>query len=684
MAPWLLVLERTLIEIDYLIRCMRANQTCKGNMTASGATKGMQSPRRTEWSVHFLSRAPLWCLNSRATSRVVTLVTAFVLCLESAHGQPLTLTSAVVVGGVTESSARFWIRLSGQSAVRIELSTDSSFSAALSTNTDSTRPARNYATIVNVAGLQADTKYFYRPWVSEAPLAVAGSFMTFPPKGTAVSFTFGFGSCQQSGNSLPSSNAPGNVFREVIKFQPRFFLQIGDWGYPDTTDNLPFDSTFFAADFARVQATYLTKYSPDYPMDSLLRMSPVDYVYDDHDFMNNNSSALCSDFTVANKPNQFSADYVAREIVNPPGARENSIRGYIENMPSYPLPDSTRGIYHTFSYGNADFFVLDLRSERSPNLEPFVKNAGTNKWEFDPAPSHSIVGRDAAPGSGESQLTWLLNGLRASKATWKFLVSTVPFNQGYSRAMTLALLLQDFTVNVPEYPPGTALIGAAFELADKWIGFPADADTLLSVLSLNSIKNVIVLSGDSHTAALDDGANAGLPEILAGGLDITNSKVVKFLADFGINVWDKGGQGLSTQTFNNAFGKVTVFGQDSVRLSLVDEFGLEFATYTVPNSLTGIRPRAEAAGEMAFSLRQNYPNPFNPVTIIQYEVPHASDVVLEVYNLLGQSVARLVHENQRAGLHQATFDGSRLASGAYIYRLTAGSFMSSKVMLLLK
>ena len=66
---------------------------------------------------------------------------------------------------------------------------------------------------------------------------------------------------------------------------------------------------------------------------------------------------------------------------------------------------------------------------------------------------------------------------------------------------------------------------------------------------------MIVLSGDSHTAAIDDGANAQLPEIMAGGLDITNSEIVKILSDFGINIWNKGGQGLTTSEFNNAFGK---------------------------------------------------------------------------------------------------------------------------------
>ncbi|MCL5029400.1 MAG: T9SS type A sorting domain-containing protein [Bacteroidetes bacterium] len=85
-----------------------------------------------------------------------------------------------------------------------------------------------------------------------------------------------------------------------------------------------------------------------------------------------------------------------------------------------------------------------------------------------------------------------------------------------------------------------------------------------------------------------------------------------------------------------------------------------------------------------FELNQNYPNPFNPVTIISYSIPVSSYVRLEVYSITGQRVKLLVDETQSAGLHNMKFDGSSLSSGVYIYRLTAGEFVVSKKMQLLK
>ena len=74
-----------------------------------------------------------------------------------------------------------------------------------------------------------------------------------------------------------------------------------------------------------------------------------------------------------------------------------------------------------------------------------------------------------------------------------------------------------------------------------------------------------------------------------------------------------------------------------------------------------------------FTLSQNYPNPFNPTTTIVYTVPKTSHVTIEVFNLLGQSVAHLVDRTMHPGTYTANLDASGFTTGIYFYRLTAGS-----------
>ena len=85
-----------------------------------------------------------------------------------------------------------------------------------------------------------------------------------------------------------------------------------------------------------------------------------------------------------------------------------------------------------------------------------------------------------------------------------------------------------------------------------------------------------------------------------------------------------------------------------------------------------------------FSLNQNYPNPFNSATAIQYSILQRSNVVLKVFDILGNEITTLVNEEKDQGVYTITFDANSLASGLYLYRIQADSFIDTKKMILLK
>jgi hypothetical protein len=85
-----------------------------------------------------------------------------------------------------------------------------------------------------------------------------------------------------------------------------------------------------------------------------------------------------------------------------------------------------------------------------------------------------------------------------------------------------------------------------------------------------------------------------------------------------------------------------------------------------------------------YTLAQNFPNPFNPTTRIEFGVPSAGHVRLEVFNTLGDQVATLVDQNMDPGYHQVPFDGARFATGVYFYRLVTEHTVLMKKMVLVK
>jgi photosystem II stability/assembly factor-like uncharacterized protein len=136
------------------------------------------------------------------------------------------------------------------------------------------------------------------------------------------------------------------------------------------------------------------------------------------------------------------------------------------------------------------------------------------------------------------------------------------------------------------------------------------------------------------------------------------------------------GSGTTTEVKNYSYNDNTVQpGNYVYRLKQVDYNG----TYTYSPEV-----EVDVTTPLTFNLEQNYPNPFNPSTTINYSVPEAGNILLSVYNTVGEEVAVLVNGYSESGRFNVTFDASNLPSGVYLYKLQSANTVQTKKMMLLK
>ena len=147
------------------------------------------------------------------------------------------------------------------------------------------------------------------------------------------------------------------------------------------------------------------------------------------------------------------------------------------------------------------------------------------------------------------------------------------------------------------------------------------------------------------------------------------------------------GNGTATTNHNYTFTDEGIAGKVYYRLKQVDYNG----TYSYSNVI-----EVSGVTVSTIQLEQNYPNPFNPATTIKYQLGNDGFVNLKIFNALGEEVAELVNQYQKAGSYSVTFDASHsgtsesfrlarnLSSGVYVYQLTAGEYKENRKMLMIK
>ena len=231
--------------------------------------------------------------------------------------------------------------------------------------------------------------------------------------------------------------------------------------------------------------------------------------------------------------------------------------------------------------GNCEFFFLDTRANANSPVHAFHYDDLTNVWSFQPPPGHSILGAE--------QMEWLKTGLQNSTADWKFIVGGVPFNPQLKMLIDFGLEFQDLPLTIAGNDGTGFRLAASF--AGYWAGYPEDVETLTNFVSDNKLRNLIFISGDTHHNVMDDGTNSFFPELNASGLSVTGTNLAYFIDLFAPlfgfpaardSLWNRGGNGLGNMNFKNAFGKIEVFGNDSVRLCVIDEDNLPISCFSVP------------------------------------------------------------------------------------------------------
>lgn len=416
---------------------------------------------------------------------------------------------------------------------------------------------------IHLSNLQAYTRYEYT--ISTKDQSIQGSFRTFPEEGQKGSYTFVTGSCQETENR--------KVFDAIPKHEPLFMMHTGDWAYPDVRIGRD-----YAAKYETVALSYTYKYNED-KMKEMLLSIPMNYAYDDHDHVNNGSGRFYSNDHTFKKTGLFKIENKLYARRFPFFWHTNVVKGYMEFFPHYEMADTAEAIHHSFKMGNAEFFVIDRSSAVRDSLWVMFEQDEKGKWSFHPKPEHKLF--------GDIQMAWLKEGLKNSTADWKFIVSGVPLNKSIIKLIKAGFGLQNFAAK------GYCAFKLASGFANYWAAYPYEMNDFHAFLEKENIKDVIVISGDSHHNVMDDGKNAGLPELNASGLSVEEIKHPKYLRKIGSytfryrykrGVWNQGGNGLGNKNFKNAFGKVLIEGDDFVELSIIDEDNELISSFRVPHS----------------------------------------------------------------------------------------------------
>lgn len=365
----------------------------------------------------------------------------------------------VASGDPTPTAVILWTRLLTEITepidVKWEVAADEQFTRPVGSGIVTAEPTWAHSLHVDATGLEPDTEYWYR-FSTATYTSPTGRARTMPADdATPARLRLGFASCQD----YTEGYYPAHRAMAADRLDLVFFL--GDYIYespsgPGSVRQVPGGECMTLDDYRQRYATYTS----DADLQASRASCPWVVTWDDHEVENNYAD-------LANDGGLDAAAFTAR--------RAAGYQAYYEHMPVRldPPKGADWRIYRTVRFGRlAEFFVLDGRQYRSDQ----ACNARLDAL----VPKSSCPDLDNADRTmlGREQESWLSDGLAGSTATWKVLAQ---------QTVMSSLVLGDLILNV-----------------DQWDGYPAARQRLLEFIADRGIDDVVVLTGDIHSAGAGD------------------------------------------------------------------------------------------------------------------------------------------------------------------------------------
>ncbi len=420
----------------------------------------------------------------------------------------------VAVGEVTPTSAVLWMRGAGAGSVTIAYGPAgappaSTVSVAVTSATDLTGQ-------VKLSGLAPGTRHAYR--VQSHGATADGEFVTAPAPDAPARVRFVWSGDLGGGKLCRPLEGGYKIFRAMAASRPDFFLFVGDTIYADHRCGGPdvVPGTDFVATTLRGYHTKHRYNREDPAAAAFYASTAVLPIWDDHEVRN---------------------DFSGRDEPLMPTGRQ----AFLDYWPIAPPAEEPGRLYRQFRWGRLlEVFILDTRQYRSSNRDP-------------DGPGKTML--------GAAQRRWLLDGVTASSATWKVIVSSVP-------------------LSVPTGPPAAhdswsnaSIFGVP---EDNTTGFAFERDFILRAFRDRAVKNVVFLAADVHHAELirhHPTPGFSFYEFIAGPLSATQGRPRAL--DQGLNprsLFARGGV--------NNFGEITV-EPNLLSVRIIDDDGGALFTHAM-------------------------------------------------------------------------------------------------------